>query len=297
MSTPPSPIPTAVFTEFGSHFFDHFAQLIARPELNVQRVVFSAHSAKRLAFFIDGENPWQRAKRIGKLVRYRDHRRARALYWLLRHRDQVEIHRRADPAPIRETGYLCSLGFMRRISPEQIRAAGSSSNLHASLLPEHRGGGPLYWPLREQADHTGVTLHRIDPDIDAGPILLQDRVPIAESDTTDELAPRLRRARIALLDRYLNDRPGFDAAATPQPAGDHRFYPPPRADDLRLDLATDPHDLRGRYRAAGRGRALFALDGQVYAVKCLKPAPHGRPASRRPLHLGYELTLGRKVSA
>jgi methionyl-tRNA formyltransferase len=60
-------------------------------------------------------------------------------------------------------------------------------NVHASLLPRHRGPAPVEWAILSGDSETGVTIMQMDAGVDTGPILAQERVPIAP----DEIAPRL----------------------------------------------------------------------------------------------------------
>ena len=57
-------------------------------------------------------------------------------------------------------------------------------NIHTSLLPENRGMLPSFWTLYEDRGKTGVTLHRMNEQLDAGPILLQKSIPARISDTS-----------------------------------------------------------------------------------------------------------------
>ncbi|HSB73021.1 MAG TPA: methionyl-tRNA formyltransferase, partial [Candidatus Methylomirabilis sp.] len=49
-------------------------------------------------------------------------------------------------------------------------------NVHASLLPKYRGAAPINWALIAGEVETGVTIMRVEADMDAGPILLQRRI-------------------------------------------------------------------------------------------------------------------------
>jgi methionyl-tRNA formyltransferase len=64
-------------------------------------------------------------------------------------------------------------------------------NVHASLLPELRGAAPIQAAIREGHDRTGVTVMRVVPALDAGPIIHQVATPIVEDETYGELALRL----------------------------------------------------------------------------------------------------------
>jgi methionyl-tRNA formyltransferase len=64
-------------------------------------------------------------------------------------------------------------------------------NVHASLLPELRGAAPIQWAVARGYVETGVTLMQMDEGMDTGPILLQERTIIGESETASDLAGRL----------------------------------------------------------------------------------------------------------
>ncbi|MFV0446738.1 MAG: methionyl-tRNA formyltransferase [Planctomycetaceae bacterium] len=64
-------------------------------------------------------------------------------------------------------------------------------NLHASLLPRYRGAAPIQYAVWKGEAETGVTIFRIEPKLDAGPILGVVRTPIGEQETSGELELRL----------------------------------------------------------------------------------------------------------
>ncbi|HEU4643324.1 MAG TPA: methionyl-tRNA formyltransferase [Gemmatimonadaceae bacterium] len=64
-------------------------------------------------------------------------------------------------------------------------------NVHASLLPKLRGASPIQAAIRDGFIETGVTIMRMVPALDAGPIILQARTPIAPDETAGELELRL----------------------------------------------------------------------------------------------------------
>jgi methionyl-tRNA formyltransferase len=95
-------------------------------------------------------------------------------------------------------------------------------NVHASLLPKLRGAAPIQAAIREGLIETGVTIMRMVPALDAGPIILQARTPIAEDETFGELELRLSElGALALVEALTllelgqaTERPQDDAAAT-----------------------------------------------------------------------------------
>ena len=64
-------------------------------------------------------------------------------------------------------------------------------NIHASLLPALRGAAPIQAALRDGLRETGVTIMRMVPALDAGPIILQTPTAVLEDETYGELALRL----------------------------------------------------------------------------------------------------------
>ncbi|MYG53646.1 MAG: methionyl-tRNA formyltransferase [Rhodospirillaceae bacterium] len=60
-------------------------------------------------------------------------------------------------------------------------------NIHASLLPRWRGAAPIQRAIQAGDAETGVTIMQMDPGLDTGPILLQRRIPIAETATGGSL--------------------------------------------------------------------------------------------------------------
>src|ERR1051325_11411556 len=64
-------------------------------------------------------------------------------------------------------------------------------NIHASLLPALRGAAPIQAAIRDGLGETGVTIMRMVPPLDAGPIILQSRTPVLEDETYGELSLRL----------------------------------------------------------------------------------------------------------
>ena len=64
-------------------------------------------------------------------------------------------------------------------------------NIHASLLPLLRGAAPIQAAIKQGLTETGVTIMRVVPALDAGPILLQAETPISDDETYGELQDRL----------------------------------------------------------------------------------------------------------
>jgi methionyl-tRNA formyltransferase len=64
-------------------------------------------------------------------------------------------------------------------------------NVHLSLLPKYRGAAPVAWAIMRGEKETGVTVMRVTPAVDAGPVLMQRSVEIGPDDTSGDLQKRL----------------------------------------------------------------------------------------------------------
>lgn len=64
-------------------------------------------------------------------------------------------------------------------------------NIHASLLPALRGAAPIQGALREGLPETGISIMRMVPALDAGPVILRAIAPVADDETYGELSARL----------------------------------------------------------------------------------------------------------
>jgi methionyl-tRNA formyltransferase len=91
-------------------------------------------------------------------------------------------------------------------------------NVHASLLPRWRGAAPIAAAILAGDEATGITIMRMDPGLDTGPILRQRALPIAPDDTAASLGERLARLGADLL---LDTLPDWLAGRLePQPQDD-----------------------------------------------------------------------------
>ena len=86
---------------------------------------------------------------------------------------------------------LCA-GFPWKIPPDALAVPPLGVvNFHPSMLPRYRGPTPVAWAIRNGETEIGVTLHRMAPDLDAGPILAQAPLALGDEWSWDELGPRI----------------------------------------------------------------------------------------------------------
>ena len=72
-------------------------------------------------------------------------------------------------------------------------------NVHASLLPEYRGASPIQAALLDGKEETGVTIMKVIPELDAGPIIAQEKVKIEPEDNAQTLHDKLSELGAKLL--------------------------------------------------------------------------------------------------
>lgn len=91
-------------------------------------------------------------------------------------------------------------GFMRIVGPELVRAfRGRMVNVHPSLLPAFPGGTAVADALAWGVRITGVTVHLVDEQVDHGPVVSQEAVPVRDDDDWDSLEERIHAAEHRLL--------------------------------------------------------------------------------------------------
>ena len=90
-----------------------------------------------------------------------------------------------------EVDYILLAGYMRII------------NIHPSLLPAFKGAHGIKDAFEARSEKTGVTVHFVTEDVDAGPIILQEQVPIHPDDTLETLEARVHETEYRLYPRAL----------------------------------------------------------------------------------------------
>ena len=87
---------------------------------------------------------------------------------------------------------VCLAGFMRLLSARMVNAFHDRIlNIHPSLLPKYPGLHPQQQALDDGATESGATVHIVNAELDAGPVILQRQVPVLPGDTADTLAARI----------------------------------------------------------------------------------------------------------
>lgn len=93
-------------------------------------------------------------------------------------------------------------------------------NVHASLLPELRGGAPIHYAILQGKEKTGITIMYMVDKLDAGDIISQVEVPISEEDDVGTLHDKLSKAGAELL--LLTLPKLLEGSINPRPQDDHK---------------------------------------------------------------------------
>jgi phosphoribosylglycinamide formyltransferase-1 len=92
----------------------------------------------------------------------------------------------------RDVALVCLAGFMRKLGAPLIEAFPNAVlNIHPSLLPSFPGLHPQQQALAHGVKVSGVTVHFVTADLDAGPIIVQRTVTVRDDDTEETLAARI----------------------------------------------------------------------------------------------------------
>jgi phosphoribosylglycinamide formyltransferase 1 len=118
---------------------------------------------------------------------------------VLDHRDKTKFASRdaydrelARELKARGVGLVCLAGFMRLLTQAFLSEFPNAVvNIHPSLLPSFPGTNAQYQAWEHGVKWTGATVHLVTAELDGGPIVLQETVPVRDTDDVDTLAARI----------------------------------------------------------------------------------------------------------
>ena len=168
-------------------------------------------------------------------------------------------------------------------------------NLHASLLPRWRGAAPIQRAIQAGDPATGVSIMRMEPGLDTGPVLAQRRVEIDPADTAVTLHDRLAVVGAMLMRETLDAVARGAAVETPQPAAGVTYAAKIDKSEAMIDWRLDAVSIVRQVRAfipwpvaetRFRGRQL-----RIWGAEVAPAANRGRDRGRA-RHRGRRLETG-----
>lgn len=162
-----------------------------------------------------------------------------------------------QPERIRKTGIedlrnlkpdLCITAAFGQILSQEILDIPPMGNInvHASLLPKHRGAAPIAYAIMNGDRQAGVTTMFMDAGIDTGDMLLQESTDIGESETCGELTERLSRIGADLLIRTIRQLETGNLERIPQNQEEMSYDPMLDKQMGIIDFTLDCNLVRGR---------------------------------------------------
>lgn len=162
---------------------------------------------------------FERARRAGVPVVYLDPKD---------YGDRAEFDRElAELIAAYDVSLVVGAGYMRILSSAFLGRFPAVLNLHPSLLPAFRGLDAPGQALRAGVAETGVSVHFMVEEVDAGPVVAQEVVPVLAGDTRETLLARMRpvehRLLVGAVAEYFGRPPGLGTLSHERPSKFQRF--------------------------------------------------------------------------
>jgi len=147
-------------------------------------------------------------------------------------------------------------------------------NLHASLLPRHRGAAPIQAAIVAGESQTGITVIYMDEGLDTGDVLLQSKLEISPNETGGSLHDRLAAIAPAPLLEALDQLAAGTALRTPQNSALATYAPKLGREDGKIDWTESAEVIERKIRAfdpwPGAFTQLTDISGKVRNLKVFR---------------------------
>lgn len=105
-------------------------------------------------------------------------------------------------------------------------------NFHPSILPSYRGPDPLFWQIKNGITETGITVYKVDKDIDTGPIIHFEKEKIEPADTYGILSEKLADTLLRSVIKLIRDSSFDNLKYTKQDEKISSYFGKPKREDL-----------------------------------------------------------------
>jgi methionyl-tRNA formyltransferase len=179
---------------------------------------------------------------------------------------EPEVAEQLRSHPI-DLGVVVAFGqfLPRRI--RELPTRGYLINGHASLLPRHRGAAPIQAAILAGDRETGVSVMRVEREMDAGPVALQRKVTIGPDEAAGALSARVAALTAEALSEALDQIAADQVTWTPQDDSLATYAPKIERSDATLDWSESAEMLARRVRAfAPAPGASCSLEGEPLRI-------------------------------
>jgi methionyl-tRNA formyltransferase len=140
-------------------------------------------------------------------------------------------------------------------------------NVHASLLPKHRGAAPIPWAILNGERVTGITTMMMDEGMDTGDILLQTEIPIGDGETSQTLHDQLALLGAKLLSETVKGMKAGSVHPIPQDHSKATYAPPLKKEDGKIDWSKGAKEIDRQVRALNPWPGAFTeWNGQLLKI-------------------------------
>ncbi|PSA91838.1 methionyl-tRNA formyltransferase [Bacillus atrophaeus] len=152
-------------------------------------------------------------------------------------------------------------------------------NVHASLLPELRGGAPIHYSILQGKKKTGVTIMYMVEKLDAGDMLSKIEVDIEENDNVGTLHDKLSKAGAELLSQTVPDVIKGNVTPIQQDEGKATYAPNIKREQELIDWSRSGEDLYNQVRGLNPWPVAYTtLNGQNLKIWSAKKTPAQKKA-------------------
>jgi methionyl-tRNA formyltransferase len=148
-----------------------------------------------------------------------------------------------------DLGIVVAFGQFLPKKVRELPTCGYLINAHASLLPKYRGAAPIARVILDGETETGISVMRIEKEMDAGPVALVESTPIGAAENTAELSLRLADLAASAIAQAVALVAQDAIEWTEQDASQATFAAKIEKSDATLDLRESAHDLASRIHA------------------------------------------------
>lgn len=152
-------------------------------------------------------------------------------------------------------------------------------NFHYGILPEYRSADPIFWQIKNGEKFGGVTIIKMNSEIDGGDILLEEKIPIEPYDSYAVLLNKSVAIACHIVDPFLSLINQKDTGYKTQDKSVSKYFPRPQLADVCIDWSTmEMNEIMATVNAGNpwnRG-AIATFEGEKIRIVQVSPAKYDK---------------------